>query len=146
MFTRRGSPSKLTPQLLVTKFETTSSVNNQPTPVHQRNIRSTKNIATVRESVQENLRQSISLLPHEQDFGLSQTSTWRILDWDLKMHLYKIKLTQELKVNEHRQYHLFADWVLEYLEEDLNFGQTIIFSNQEHSWINDYINKQNFCI
>ncbi|EFN88150.1 hypothetical protein EAI_02143, partial [Harpegnathos saltator] len=33
---RRGGPSKSTLQRLVTKFETTGSVNDQPTPVRQR--------------------------------------------------------------------------------------------------------------
>ena len=42
---RRGGPSKSTLQRLVAKFETIGSVNNQPTPVRQRNARSAKNIA-----------------------------------------------------------------------------------------------------
>ena len=42
---RRGGPSKSTLQRLVAKFETTGSVNNQPTPVRRRNARSAMNIA-----------------------------------------------------------------------------------------------------
>ncbi|KAJ8944806.1 hypothetical protein NQ318_013140 [Aromia moschata] len=80
-------------QHLVAKFETTGSVNNLSTPVHQRNARSVENIAAVRVSVQENPRQSI----RAQELGLSQTSTQRILRWDLGLHPYKIQLTQELK-------------------------------------------------
>ncbi|KPJ08399.1 hypothetical protein RR48_12152 [Papilio machaon] len=41
---------KSTLQRLVTKFETTRSVNNQPTPLLQRNARLAENIAAVRES------------------------------------------------------------------------------------------------
>ena len=53
---RLGGPSKSTLQRLVAKFETTGLVNNQPTPVRQKNARSAENIASVRESVQENPR------------------------------------------------------------------------------------------
>lgn len=98
---RRGGPSKSTIQRLVAKFEATGSVNDQPTRVRTRNARSAENITTVRESVQENPRQSIHR--RAQELGLSQTSTWRILRRDLGLHPYKIQLAQELKVNDHRQ-------------------------------------------
>ncbi|EFN75580.1 hypothetical protein EAI_08636, partial [Harpegnathos saltator] len=109
---RRGGPSKSTLQRLVAKFETTGSLNDQPTPVRQRNARSAENIAAVSESVQENPRQSIPR--RAQELGLSQTSTWRILRRDLGLHPYKIQLAQELKVNDHRQRRLFADWASEH--------------------------------
>ncbi|KAF7273564.1 hypothetical protein GWI33_013726 [Rhynchophorus ferrugineus] len=80
----RSGPSKSTIQRLVAKFETTGSVNNQPTPVRQRNARSVENIAAVCESVQEKPGQSIPRLA--QELGLSQTSTWRILRRDLGQH------------------------------------------------------------
>lgn len=138
---RRGGPSKSTLQRLVAKFETTGSVNNQPTPVRQRNARSTENVTAVRESIQENPRQSIPR--RAQELGLSQTSTWRILRRDLGLHPYKIQLTQELKVNDHRQRRSFGDWALERLEEDPNFGRKIIFSDEAHFWMNGYVNKHN---
>lgn len=69
---RRGGPSKSTIQRLVAKFEATGSVNDQPTRVRTRNARSAENITTVRESVQENPRQSIHR--RAQELGLSQTS------------------------------------------------------------------------
>ncbi|KAG8289458.1 hypothetical protein J6590_104028 [Homalodisca vitripennis] len=69
-----GGPSMSTLQRLVAKFEKTGSVNNQPTPRRERNSRSIENVATVRESVQRNPRQSIPR--RAQELGLSQTSTW----------------------------------------------------------------------
>jgi len=117
----------------VAKFEPIGSINNQPTPVRRRNARSAENIAAVRESVQENPRRSIS---RSQELGLSATSTWRILCRDLSLHRYKIQLTQELKVNDHRQRHVFADWILEQLEVNPNFAKQIIFS-EAHFWMNE---------
>ncbi|KAJ8938008.1 hypothetical protein NQ318_022941 [Aromia moschata] len=69
---------------------------------------------------------------HAQELGLSQTSTWRILRWYLGLNPYKIQLTQELKVNDHKQRRLFTDWASERLEEDPNFGRKIIYSDEAH--------------
>jgi len=98
-----------------------------------------KTSAAVRESVRENPKRSISR--RSQELGLSVTSTWRILRRDLGP--YKIQLTQELKINDHRQRRVFADWVLEQLEVNLNFAKQIIFSDEAHFWMNGYVNKQN---
>jgi len=75
----------------VAKFESTGSINNQPTPVRRRNAKSVENIAAVRESVWENPRRAVSR--RSQELGLSVTSTWRILRRDLGLHPYKIQLT-----------------------------------------------------
>ena len=73
-YPRHNRPAESTIRRLVTKFESTGSINNQPTPVRRRNARSAENIAAVRESVRENPRRSISR--RSQEFGLSATSTW----------------------------------------------------------------------
>lgn len=136
-----GRPSKSTIQRLVAKFELTGSVNNQSTPLRQRNARSAENIAAVRDSVQENPKQSIPR--RAQELGLSKTSTWRILRRDLGLHPYKIQLTQELKANDHRQRREFAQWAVDQLAADQDFGKKIIFSDEAHFWMNGYVNKQN---
>lgn len=138
---RDDRPAESTIRRLVDKFESTGSVNNQPVPVRQRNARSAENIAAVRDSVHENPRQSIPR--RAQELGFSQTTTWRILRRDLGLHPYKIQLTQELKVNDHRQRRVFADWALERMEFDADCGKKIIFSDEAHFWMNGYVNKQN---
>jgi len=90
----------------VAKYESTGSINNQPTPVCRRNAKSAENIAAVREK-RENPRRSISR--RSQELGLPAISTWRILRRALGLHSYKVQLTQELKVNDHRQRCVFAD-------------------------------------
>jgi len=108
---------------LVAKFESTGSINNQPTLVRRRNARSAENIAAVRESVQENPRRvNFSSFTRTWPFA---TSTWRILRRGLGLHSYKIQLIQELKVNDHRQRRVFTDWVLEQLEVNPNFAKQI---------------------
>lgn len=108
-YPRHKRPAESTIRRLVAKFESTGSINNQPTTVRYRNARSAENIAAVRESVQENPRQSVSR--RSQELGLTASSIWRILRWDLGLHSYKIQLTQELKVNDHKQCRVFAKWL-----------------------------------
>ena len=37
--------------------------------------------------------------------------------------------------------HCVADWALEQLEVDANFGKKIIFSDEARFWLNDFVNK-----
>lgn len=136
-----GRPSESTIRRLINKFEATGSLLDQTTPVRQRSARSIENIAAVRESVRENPRQSIPR--RAQELGLSSTSTWRILHKDLGLHPYKVQLTQELKPNDHRQRRAFAEWALEQLEVDPDFGRKIMFSDEAHFWLSGFVNKQN---
>ncbi|XP_050310837.1 uncharacterized protein LOC126747933 [Anthonomus grandis grandis] len=62
---------------------------------------------------------------------------------DLKLHAYKIQLTQELKPQDHGQRRTFAAWALEQLQVDPAFARKIIFSDEAHFWMNGYVNKQN---
>jgi len=120
-YSRHNRPAESTILRLMAKFQSIGSINNQPTPVRRRNARSAENVVVVRESVWKNLRRSISR--RSQELGLFATSTWRILRRDLGLHPYKIQLTQELKINDHRQRRVFADWVLEQLEVNPNFAK-----------------------
>ena len=74
-YPRHNRSAESTIRRLVAKFESTGSINNQPTPVRRRNARSAENIAAVR--VRENSRRSI--FRRSQELGLSVTSTWQIL-------------------------------------------------------------------
>ncbi|KYM85303.1 hypothetical protein ALC53_04546 [Atta colombica] len=87
-------------------------------------------------------RSPLSELSFVQELGLSTTSTWRILRRDLGLHPYKIQLTQEFKVNDHRQRRVFANWVLEQLEVNSNFAKQIIFSDEIHFRRFQYASKE----
>ena len=138
---RNNRPAASTIRRLVNKFEASGTVTDKVVPVRQRNARSAANIAAVNQSVREDPNLSVSR--RSQELGISQTSTWRILRLDLGLYPYKIQLTQELKPNDHSLRRNFADWVLEQLEVDANFGEKIIFSDEAHFWLNGFVNKQN---
>lgn len=77
------------------------------------------------------------------ELGIARESTRRILRLDLDLHPHKMVLTQELKPDDHRMRREFADWALEMLDGDPDFGQNIIFSDEAHFWLSGYVNKQN---
>lgn len=96
-------------------FGSTRSVTNEPVPVRQRNVRSVKNIAAVRDSVLENPWQSIPRCAHE--LGIADDNLANFAS-GLSLHPYKIQLNQELKVNDHGQRRVVVDWALVQLEVD----------------------------
>lgn len=126
---------------VVEKFEREFTLHDNRPPVRQRNARSNENIAAVKESVADRL--NLSITRRSQELGLSYSTTWRILRLDVGLHPYKIVLTQQLKPQDHLLHREFADWALEQLANDPDFGQKIIFSDEAHFWLNGYVNKQN---
>ena len=132
-YPRHNRPAESTIRHLA-KFESTGSINNQPTSVCCKvcwkhrwecmgkpeavNFSSFKNLAFLRFQLDEFC-----------------VGTW--------VCTHKIQLTQELKVNDHRQRRVSADWVLEQLEVNSNFAKQIIFSDEAHFWMNGYVNQQN---
>lgn len=131
LFTRElGRRHRYSAQVIrrtVEKFEREFTLQDKRPPRRQRKARSEENIAAAAASIADEPNLSISR--RSQQLGLSQTSTWRILRKDLGLHPYKVVLTQELKPNDHRLRREFADWALEHLECDSDFGQKIIFSD-----------------
>ena len=142
IYSRNERPPERTISRIVKKFEETGSVVDQATPVRRRNVRSIDNIAVILKSVREN--SNLSITRRSQEVGISKASTWRILRKDLGLHPYKIQLTQELKTVDRSVRRTFADWALEQLETDPNFGAKIIFSDEAHFWLNGFVNKQNY--
>ena len=80
---------------IVTKFEETRVVTNIERLVYHRFARSAENIAVVSESM------NMSITCRSQELGLSCDTLWRILHFDLHLHLYKVQLTQQLKPADH---------------------------------------------
>ena len=64
--------------------------------------------------------------------GIAQTTLWRIMQKDLGLHAFKIKLTQELKPIDHLKRQNFSNWALAKLEENEEFHRKIIFSDEAH--------------
>lgn len=125
----------------VEKFEGKYTLLDLKPPTRQRLVRSEANIAAVAASIEEDPEMSIRR--RSAELGIARESTRLILRLDLGLHPYKIVLTQELEPDDHRQRNEFANWALEMLAGDPDFGQKIIFSDEAHFWLSGYVNKQN---
>ena len=68
-------------------------------PKRRRIYRSEEIIAAVSASTQNEPNQSIPR--RSQELGIAQTTLWRIMQKDLGLYAFKIKLTQELKPLDH---------------------------------------------
>lgn len=60
------------------------------------------------------------------ELGITSESIRRSMRLDLGLHPYKIVLIQQLKTNDHR---MLREFVLQILNENTGFGQTIIFAD-----------------
>ena len=96
---RNNRPAESTIRRLVNKFQSSATLTDTIVPVRQRNAPSEANIAAVNESVNE--KSNLSVPRRSEEFGISQTSTWRILRKDFGLHPYKIQLTEGVKPNDH---------------------------------------------
>ena len=100
IYGRNNRASRSTIERLVEKFEYTGTAQNVPMPVRQRSARSIENIAAAEASVEESPN-VFHVCSRSQALAISVASLWRILRNDLGLHVYKSKLTQELKPLDH---------------------------------------------
>ncbi|XP_053946532.1 uncharacterized protein LOC128855555 [Anastrepha ludens] len=82
---------------------------------HARRSRTAENIAVAAESVEENP--------------------------DLGLKAYKVQLIQELKPADHQQRRVFAYWVVEMHENDLEFHRKIILTDEAHFHLGGFVKK-----
>ena len=141
IFGRNNRPTRQAVRALVDKFETKFTLLNVPVPERRRIARSGEIIAAVSASIKNEPNQSI--LRRSQELGIAQTALWRIMQKDLGLHAFKIKLTQELKPLDHLKRRNFSNWALAKLQENEEFHRKIIFINEAHFWLNGIVNKQN---
>ncbi|XP_018375528.1 PREDICTED: uncharacterized protein LOC108769183 [Trachymyrmex cornetzi] len=106
-----------------------------------RTVRTPENIEAVAQSVRQN--PTTSTRRRSQQLSISRTSLRRILHKDLGLFAYKIQMTQELKANDHPLRYQFAVWAIDQLNNDVDFGRKIIFSDEAHFHLGGYVNKQN---
>ncbi|CAK9810854.1 Transposable element Tc3 transposase [Anthophora plagiata] len=140
-FGHHNAPSRNTVINLIKKFEISGSVLTTKSSGRPRIGRSKVNIAAVSASVDES--PSISIRHRAQQLNISRCSVQRILTKDLHLHGCKIQLTQHLHPEDHVQRRTFSNWILEHQQIDGDFSKKIIFSDEAHFQLGDYVNKQN---
>ena len=127
---RNNRPIRQAVRTIVAKFKTKFTLLDVPVPKRRRIARSEKIIAAVSASIQNEPNQSIPR--RSQELSISQTTLWCIMQEDLGLHAFQIKLTQELKPLDHLKRRNFANWALAKLEENEELHRKIIFSDEAH--------------
>lgn len=133
--------SSSTVKRLIAKFRNTGSIGDAKHTGRPKTRRSDVNIEAVRDSVGENPRTSIRR--RGQELQISRSSLQRILTEDLRLHAYKVQLTQELKPNDHAQRREFVEWIIEHQQVDPDFSKKIILSDEAHFHLDGFVNRQN---
>lgn len=131
------APSANLIKIRVTRFKETCSMFKPKTKGRPRTSRTEDNIERVKQSVRENPR--VPTRKRSSVLHLSQRSLQRILNLDLKLHLYKLHLTQEFKECDFSASFAFAN---EILNRFSNFDKTP-FSDEVYFHINGFVNHQN---
>lgn len=127
----------------VDKFEHEFTLLDLKPTSRRRLVRSEETIAAVATSIKEDPDKSIRCLSAE--LGIGRESVRRILRLDLGQHPYKIMMTQELELNDHRDRREFVHWALNMLTESPEFGEQIIFSGKAQFWLSGYVNTDSCC-
>ena len=128
IFSLNNRLSRQAVRAIVDKFETKFILLDVPVPKRRHIAQSEEIIAAVSASIQNEPNQSIPR--RSQELGITQTTLWRIMQKDLGLHAFKIKLTQELKPLDHLKPRNFSSWAQAKLEENEEFHRKIIFCDE----------------
>lgn len=131
------APSANLIKIWVQRFEETGSTFKPQAKGRPRTSRTDDNIERVMQSVRGDPQ--MSTRKRSSVLHLSRRSLQRILNLDLKLHPYKLQLTQELKESDFGARLAFAN---EMLNRFSNFDN-ILFSDEAHFHINGFVNRQN---
>lgn len=139
-FNVRTGPSAPTINRLVENFRQHGTVRHLPCTGRPRTVHTEENIQRVVDSVQDS--PETSTRRRSAQLGLSRRSVQRILA-ALHMFPYKVQLVQELKPLDYQQRLDYAISFRQKAEENRDFINNLIMSDEAHFHLNGFVNKQN---
>lgn len=104
-------------------------------------VRTPANVAHVVQAIQQDPQTSLRRISNQT--AVSVTSAWRILKTE-KFHPYKLQLVQKLLPMDHQSRVAFALAQINILNEEPDFLNNIIFSDEAHFHLNGAVNRHNF--
>jgi len=125
----------------VKNFEETGSALKKKPLGAKRTQRTPQNIEAVRTSFEKSPRRSVRKQAAALD--LRRTTVCRILHNDLNFQPYKIQIVQELKPTDYMARLEFCKKMMEKINGNPNFIDSLLMSDEAHFHINGYVNKQN---
>jgi Helix-turn-helix domain (DUF4817) len=139
-FPERRHPRIEAFQKLQEKFERTGQVKYEKKDREKR-VTQEENELSVLLKVVENPHTSTRKISNE--LIVSQTSVSRTIR-KFKFHPYHIQLVQELDQNDFQKRLQFSEWALEKLQQEYNFFDYVLFSDEATFHKNGYVNRHNF--
>ncbi|KAG2468668.1 G2E3 ligase, partial [Polypterus senegalus] len=125
---------------LLAKFRETGSVLDLPKCGRMKTVTNEETSVAVLASFSKSPQRSTRRMSLES--GISRTSLRRILATH-KWHPYKLQLLQHLDEDDPDRRTEFAEWAKQKLEQDPQFTQKILFSDEANFYVNGEVNKQN---
>uniref|UniRef100_A0A669CZ07 DUF4817 domain-containing protein n=1 Tax=Oreochromis niloticus TaxID=8128 RepID=A0A669CZ07_ORENI len=132
--------SHATVSKLLAKFRETGSVLDLSKCGRKKTVTNEETSVAVLASFSKSPQRSTRHMSLES--GISRTSLWRILATH-KWHPYKLQLLQHLNEDDPDRRTEFAEWAKQKLEQDPQFTQKILFSDEANFYVNGEVNKQN---
>eukprot|EP00079_Xenopus_tropicalis_P034003 XP_017947774.1 PREDICTED: uncharacterized protein LOC105946840 isoform X2 [Xenopus tropicalis] len=132
--------SHATVSKLLAKFHETGSVLDLQKCGRMKTVTNEETSVAVLASFSKSPQRSTRRMSLES--GISRTSLRRILATH-KWHPYKLQLLQHLNEDDPDRCTEFAEWAKQKLEQDPQFTQKILFSNEANFYVNGEVNKQN---
>ena len=120
-FWKKRSTVNFVCSLSCKKVKETGILIDKPNREKTKTVRTPENITAVAESVWE--APSTSIHRCSQQLNISETLLRRILNKDLGMTPYKVRLDRELKPIDHSLRFRFAKWACDRLTEDADLGK-----------------------
>ena len=108
IFGGNNPPTRQAVPAIVDKCETKFTLLDVPVPKRRRIARSEEIIAAVSASII--IEPNLSIPRRFQQLGIAQTTLWCIMQKDLGLHAFKIKLTQELTPLDNSKSRNFSNW------------------------------------
>uniref|UniRef100_A0AAZ1XUQ9 DUF4817 domain-containing protein n=1 Tax=Oreochromis aureus TaxID=47969 RepID=A0AAZ1XUQ9_OREAU len=125
---------------LLAKFRETGSVLDLPKCGRKKTVTNEETSVAVLASFSKSPQRSTRRMSLES--GISRTYLQRLLATH-KWHPYKLQLLQHLNEDDPDQRTEFAKWANQKLEQDPQFTQKILFSDEANFYVNGEVNKQN---
>uniref|UniRef100_A0A669B5E7 DUF4817 domain-containing protein n=1 Tax=Oreochromis niloticus TaxID=8128 RepID=A0A669B5E7_ORENI len=132
--------SHATVSKLLAKFRETGSVLDLPKCGRKKTVSNEETSVAVLASFSKSPQRSTRRMSLES--GISRTSLRRILATH-KWHPYKLQLLQHLNEDDPDRRTEFAQKTKQKLEQDPQFTQKILFSDEANFYVNGEVNKQN---
>ena len=86
-------------------------------------------------------RKSIRVVSNE--LAIPRSTVHKVLHKRLRLHAYKLQIVQDLKPDDHPRRAAFAEEILQCIDDDNDYLNSVVFSNEATFHVSGKLNKHN---